>query len=276
LKAIIQHENFFSNMLESFKHIGDGSLLTFSVFALFFLALFLFAKFAPKLPGAIILAPIGILLGYLNSNGIIYFPFETLGDKFGNISFKFFEILNWEFPSKIFEVALVVALIVILETMLSAKIADVMTHTKHNERKEMLGLGLANIFSGLMGGMPATAALARTSLNIKTGATNSMSGVISVLSTVLISVLLLEYFKYIPMFVISAILMFVAFQMVEMEHYSKLWKYERSGFFISLIVAVITVVKDPMFGILSGVAISLLFFINKLSHGHFNLKVNRL
>jgi len=263
-------------MLESFKHIGDGSLLTFSVFALFFLALFLFAKFAPKLPGAIILAPIGILLGYLNSNGIIYFPFETLGDKFGNISFKFFEILNWEFPSKIFEVALVVALIVILETMLSAKIADVMTHTKHNERKEMLGLGLANIFSGLMGGMPATAALARTSLNIKTGATNSMSGVISVLSTVLISVLLLEYFKYIPMFVISAILMFVAFQMVEMEHYSKLWKYERSGFFISLIVAVITVVKDPMFGILSGVAISLLFFINKLSHGHFNLKVNRL
>ncbi len=172
------------------------------------------------------------------------------------------------------ETAAVIALIAILETMLSAKIADGMTHTKYNERKEMLGLGLANIVSGLVGGMPATAALARTSLNVKTGATHRTSGVISVISVAVISLFFLGYFTYIPLAVIAAILVFVAIKMVEREHYEKLWKFEREGFFISIFVALVTVLVDPMVGILLGVSVSLLVFVNKISKGSFEMRVN--
>jgi SulP family sulfate permease len=63
--------------------------------------------------------------------------------------------------------------------MISARIADAMTGTKHHKQKELRGLAYANIASGLAGGMPATAALARTSLNVQTGATHKLSATIS-------------------------------------------------------------------------------------------------
>ncbi len=198
------------------------------------------------MPGAIVLAPVGIVLGYLNEHRIIAMPLQTLGVKFGNINFHLFELPHFALSSYMIDAAAVVALIAILETMLSAKIADGMTKTKHDERKEMFGLGLANIVSGLVGGMPATAALARTSLNIKTGATHRISAIISVVSVTLISLLFLGYFKYITLAVIAAILVFVSIQMIETKHYEKLWKYERSGFYLSLFVALVTIVKDPI------------------------------
>lgn len=275
LKGLPQHESFFSNIIESFRHISEISWSTFAIFGLFFVGLLVFKKFTPRIPGAIMLAPVGILLGYLSKVGFVNVPVQTLGDKFGKIAFKIFENHQWIPSVFMLKTALVIALIAILETMLSAKIADGMTHTKHNERKEMLGLALANIASGVMGGMPATAALARTSLNVKTGANHKTSGMVSVAGVALISAFFIGFFKYIPMPVIAAILVFVSVQMVEAEHFVKFWQYERSGFFVSLSVAIVTIVEDPIVGILLGVALSLLIFVNHLSRGHFDLRVNK-
>lgn len=275
LENLTKHETFLSNLLESLKHLGGFYTGSLVIFLMFIFGLMLFKKYTPKMPGAIILAPVGILLGYLSQINIIPFTIQTLGGKFGDINFSFFLKPSFEFSFYMLETAIVIALIAILETMLSAKIADGMTKTKYNERKEMLGLGLANIVSGLVGGMPATAALARTSLNIKTGANDRTSGIISVISIALISLLMLGYFKYIPLAVIAAILVYVAIGMVEMEHYEKLWHYERNGFYVSLFVAFITVVIDPIFGILFGVSVSLLVFINRISHGDFEVRVNK-
>ena len=275
LQNIPQHETFFENIFESIKHISDISWIAFGIFALFLIGLLLFKRFTKKMPGAIILAPIGIILGYLSVNNIISLPLQTLGSKFGDINFSFLGNFNFVFSGAMLGTAVVIAIIAILETMLSAKIADGMTHTKHNGRKEMLGLGLANIVSGLVGGMPATAALARTSLNIKTGATHKTSAMISVVSVSIISLFLLGYFKYIPLTVIAAILVFTAIQMVEKEHYEKLWSYEKGGFYVSLFVALVTIVIDPIYGILLGISISLLVFVDRISRGHFDLRVNK-
>lgn len=275
LQNLPQHEKFFENVFESLKHVSSVSFIALGSFVIFLIGLLIFKRLTKKMPGAIILAPVGILVGYLSESHIIDFPIQTLGSKFGEISFKIFNGLHFGFSTYMLETAMVIAIIAILETMLSAKIADGMTHTKHNSRKEMFGLGLANIASGLFGGMPATAALARTSLNIKTGATSKTSAVISVISVFIISLFFLGYFKYIPLPVIAAILVFTAIQMVETEHYEKLWKYERNGFFISLFVALATILIDPIYGILLGVSISLLVFVDRISRGHFDLKVNK-
>jgi len=274
LKNLPVHENLFANTLESFSNLSHVSLSAFVIFIIFIIGLFLFKKLTPKFPGAIVLAPVGIFIGYLSQNQIISIPLQTLGSKFGDIAFHLFEMPHFQFSISLVETASVVALIAILETMLSAKIADGMTQTKYNSRKEMLGLGLANIVSGLVGGMPATAALARTSLNVKTGATHKTSGIINGVSVAIISMFLLGYFKYIPMAVIAAILVFVAIGMVEREHYERLWHYDKSGFFISLFVALMTVVIDPIIGILLGVSIALLIFVDRISRGHFRVKVN--
>lgn len=275
LQNLEKHEAFSDNLLESVQHINEASSVAMVVFAIFLVGLFIFKKVTPKLPGAILLAPLGILLGYLSEAGVIPFALQTLGSKFGDIAFHLFEVPQFEISGFLIKTAAVIALIAILETMLSAKIADGMTRTKHNGRKEMFGLGFANIVSGLVGGMPATAALARTSLNVKTGATHKTSGIISVISVAVISLLFLGYFKYIPLAVIAAILVYVAVQMVETENYGKLWHYEKSGFAISLIVAAITILVDPIFGIVAGVSISLLVFVDRISRGHFDLRVNK-
>lgn len=200
---------------------------------------------------------------------------ETLGDRFTDISFKLYAKPDLSWHPHVVQTAFIVALIAILETMLSAKIADSMTHTKHNQRKEMLGLGLANLASGIMGGIPATAALARTSLNIKTHATNKLAGTLNAIFIVLISFFLLSFFNYIPLTVIAAILVFVAVQMVEAEHFVTFFRYERVNFWISMGVAFITIYKDPIAGILVGSTLSLLFLIDKIAKGQCDIKINK-
>lgn len=274
LYGLVKHETLFENVVEASKHLAQGSFAATSVFLAFLVLLFVLRRMIPRIPGALLLSPVGILLGYLASIGRMPFKLATLGSIFGKISFTFFQVPHLQITSSLLITAAAIALVAILETMLSAKISDGMTRTKHDERKEMLGLGLANIVSGLAGGIPATAALARTSLNIKTGATHKTSATLSVLSLALVSFFFLSYFAYIPMAVIASILVYVAINMVEQEHFVRLYQHQRSGFWISLMVAVITFYKDPIIGIVFGTAVSLLVFVEKLSRGSFDLKVN--
>jgi SulP family sulfate permease len=277
LSGLPKHEHFFSNVVESFTHLPQASLSTFLLFSVFLTLLFVLRRLIPKLPGALLLSPFGILLGYLSTIGAIPFlKLTTLGSMFGDISFQLFQLPRVEFDPAMLVPAAAIALVAILETMLSAKISDGMTHTKHQERKEMLGLGLANVVSGLVGGIPATAALARTSLNIKTGATHKTSAALSSIFLGLISFLLLTSFSYIPMAVIAAILVYVAVNMIEKEHFMRFYHFQRSGFWVSLLVAAITFYQDPIIGIVFGTALSLILFIEKLSRGQFDLKLNTL
>ncbi len=274
LSGLPAHERFWNNLVESFSHLSSTSLpaLVLFLFSTFFL--FAFAKLLPKLPSAIFLAPIGIVIGMLSQSGSLPFQLITLGQKF-EINPAIFLNPHLSFHPTLLSAGFTVAVIAILETMLSAKIADGMTKTKHNGRKEMMGLGLANIVSGLVGGIPATAALARTSLNVKTGGTNQMSATISSIAIAVIAMLLLGYFRYIPMAVIAAILVYVAIRMIEREHFERMWKFDRRSFALSMVVAALTVYIDPIIGILVGTSVNLLIFTEKLSRGQFELFLNK-
>lgn len=274
LSGLEKHPEFIKNVIETFSHLGQISLPTFGIFALFLFGLFALLKLTPKLPGAITLTPIGILLGYLSVAGRLPFELKTLGMQYADIAPKLFQPFHFFIDSSLFLPALTVAVVAVLETMISAKIADGMTGTKYHPRKEVFGLGIANAVSGLLGGIPATAALARTSLNVKTGANDTMSATISSVCIALISFVFLTYFKYIPLAVIAAILVFVAARMVEIVHFSRMFTLDKKSFVIALLVAFVTIYEDPIVGILFGTAISLLLFVEKLSKGQFELMIN--
>lgn len=274
LSGLTKHAEFISNVLESFSHVGQTSLPTFGIFALFLFGLFTLLKLTPKLPGAITLTPIGILLGYFSTIGKLPFELKTLGMQYADIAPKIVQPFHFFLDSSLLLPALTVAIVAILETMISAKIADGMTGTKYQPRKEMLGLGIANAVSGLVGGIPATAALARTSLNVKTKANDKMSATISSVCIALISFVFLTYFKYIPLAVIAAILVFVAVRMVEIVHFYRMFSFDKKSFTISVLVAIVTIYEDPIIGILFGTAVALLLFVEKLSKGQFELMIN--
>ncbi|MEK7649398.1 MAG: SulP family inorganic anion transporter [Patescibacteria group bacterium] len=282
LSGLPKHEAFIDNLIESFRHIGDSSLAALATFAVFFFLMFTVERAwrkipkVPHLPAAVILTPFGILLGYLSATGKVALGLQTLGMRYTDMAPRLFLPYSFEFhiDRSLFVVAVTIALIAILETMLSAKIADGMTKTKHNKRNEMLGLGLANLASGFAGGIPATAALARTALNIKSGASHKVSAAMSALFVALISFLLLTSFQYIPLAVIAAILVTVAVRMVEREHFRRMWLIDKKSFIIALIVAGITIYEDPIAGILVGAAVSLVLFLDTLSRGQFDLVIN--
>lgn len=282
LGVLPKHERFVDNVAESFKHINEASIITLLVFIVFLIGMFTADKAwkkipkVPLLPPAVLLAPVGIFLGYLAETDRLPFVLQTLGSRYADIAPQLFLPISFDvsISKSIVIAALTIALIGILETMLSAKIADGMTKTKHNKRKEMLGLGLANIASGLTGGLPATAALARTSLNIRSGGVSKMSAIIHAIFVAIISLLLLSTFKYIPLAVIASILVAVSIRMVEQEHFKRMWNIDRKSFFVALLVAGITVYEDPIIGILVGAAISLLLFLDTLSRGQFDLIIN--
>lgn len=276
LSGLPKHEHLADNVLESLRHIGMASPATFALFLVFLIGMFVFARFTPKLPGAIILAPIGIILGYLSSTGAIAWKLQTLQSTYGDLSMKLFERPEFVFSTDLVMTALAVALVAILETLISAKIADGMAKAKekYHRHAEMKALALANIASGLAGGLPATGVFARTALNVKTGATDRASCLLNSLFVAIICLFLLSSFKYIPLAVVASILVFAAIRMVEIHHYKRAYDYEKRNFWVILAVAFITVYRDPIMGILFGTAVALIFFVEKLSRGQFELVIN--
>ena len=282
LSGLKTHERFIENLNESFHNITNFSPAALAIFVAFLVAMIgverVIKKYRslPQLPPATIIAPVGMILGYLSSVNIIPLSIATLGSKFSDIAPKIFlpTSLSGGVNRSLIVTAFTVALVAILETMLSAKIADGMTKTKHDKRKEMFGLGIANVVCGFFGGIPSTAALARTALNIKSGATHRSSAFFSAVMVAAISFFLLSYFKFLPLPVIAAILTMVALKMIEREHLKRMWEIDKKSFWVAIAVAGVTIYEDPIVGILFGAAVSLLIFLDALSKGQYDVVVN--
>lgn len=271
-------ESFLRNIWESITHLAQLNILATILFVVGLIFLLLWGKKFPKFPGAILLSFIGIILGYLTDKKILGFSLDTLYTKYGNLEVNLFKLPSFDLAymdRAFFIAALTVTLIGIIESLISAKIADGMTRSKSDKKKEILGLGLANIASGLAGGIPATAALARTALNVKSGATHQSSAALNVFFVGIISLLLLHYFKYLPLPVVASILVYVAVNMIKREHFSHMYLHEKTAFWMSLLVAAMTIVEDPMIGILVGVTLTMLIFVKRLSKGQSEITINK-
>lgn len=276
LSGLTKHETFIANVFESFRNITSSDLSSFGLFAIGLAFLFAILKFAPRFPGMIAIAVLGIATGYAAAKEWLPFAFETIQSRFGEVSLHLFtmpEFSSTTFNMTVIKAAPLVAVIVILETLLSAKVADGMTKTKFKQRREVLGIGLANLASGFFGGLPATGVFARTALNIRSGATSNYSSIINAIAVAIISFILLPGFSYLPMPIVASMLVFLSLRMVAAEHFINLYKFDKTSCGLSLAVAVLCVVYDPLIGILAGSAVSLLFFVNYLSQAQGQIVV---
>ncbi|MEK7643893.1 MAG: SulP family inorganic anion transporter [Patescibacteria group bacterium] len=279
LQGLPVHERFGENIWESLKHFSLSQPSALIIFTIGLVLLFIFLKIKSRIPGPIAVAILGIILGYLNAKGMVDFPLQTLFTKFGDIESSLFHFspVPWSalLDRHLLGAAATITVVAILETLISGKIAGAMTKTNFDSHREVLGLGIANLASGLFGGIPATAALARTALNVKTGATHRASGIINAVAVAIISLLLLPYFKYLPLPIVAAILVYVAVRMVEREHFVRMYRHNHFDLYLSLLVAAITIVADPIVGILLGATVALLYFVNQLSKAQSEVTVNK-
>lgn len=280
LSGLKAHESIILNIIESLKHVASINWAALIPFIVALALMFIILKYKPLWPNSIIVAILGILFGYLCIKGWLPFSIETVGTKYPGLSRNLFLIPNigslmgngafqtMTYLAKmrtIFEFSTVIAFVVILETLISAKIADGMTKTKFDQRKEVLGAGLSNILAGIFGGIPASGVFARTALNIKSGATSRYSQIINSIAVAILAIVLLGAINYLPLSITAAILVYAAMRMVAAEHFKKLLTFDKVAFGISIAVAVICIVYDATTGILVGTLVSLLVFARKIS-----------
>jgi SulP family sulfate permease len=154
--------------------------------------------------------------------------------------------------------SLEVAFVAALETLISARIADNLTGTRFEPSKEIFGMSLGNVLSGILGGTPVTGVLVRTGVNVASGATDKMSQFINAITVMTIVLLLLPMFTYIPLPVIASILMTSAFRLVPFKIMSKLYAEDFPELCILLFTTAVCIFSDGALGLLAGSFVALM------------------
>lgn len=224
----------------------------------------LWSKKFKKIPGSLV----AIILTTLAVH-FFNLPIETIGSKFGAVPNMLptpsFPNINFLLVKKMMAPAITIAILAGIESLLSAVVADGMIGTKHNSNMELIAQGIANIFSPIFGGIPATGAIARTAVNIKNGARTPFAGIIHCLTLLSIMIFLGKLAVLIPMPTLAGILIIVSYNMSEIKHFIKMRKAPRSDLLVLLGTFFLTVLSDLTIAIQFGVIASALLFMKRMS-----------
>eukprot|EP01122_Echinamoeba_exundans_P012126 TRINITY_DN5012_c0_g1_i1.p1 TRINITY_DN5012_c0_g1~~TRINITY_DN5012_c0_g1_i1.p1 ORF type:complete len:853 (+),score=264.82 TRINITY_DN5012_c0_g1_i1:55-2559(+) len=266
---------FIFNLWETITHLHWLDPLSTGTFLVGFALLWFLVTKAPKIPWGVILAAIAIAIGYAAANGhmIMFKNVKTLQTRYGELNP---EVFNFHIPSfpgpkspsqsqtevywDIIYGAFSVAFVATMSHLINARVAERLTNIKYAQAREVFSGAVANFLCGIFGGVPATAALARTTLNIKTGATSRASGIISAISVCLISLVFLNWFKYLLLPAVASILMVTAVRMVELKHLMHMYRFDRKMFWVTIFTAVVCVARDLTDGIIAGGIVSLFIY----------------
>lgn len=166
----------------------------------------------------------------------------------------------------LFPISFTIAILCAIESLMSAVAADAMTHTTHSPNTELMAQGLGNIIAPLFGGIPATGAIARTSANIRFGARSPVAGLVQSIVVILCLLFAASLASQIPMAALAAILVVVAWNMADPAHFMHILRAGTKEDKIVLIICfVLTVVVDMSAGVIGGVVLSMLLFMNRMA-----------
>lgn len=234
--------------------LGVGSLFV----------IIIWQRFIKKIPGsvvALILATIVVTIFKL--------PVPTIGSEFGEfhsslptpegIGINLQTIRNLILP------ATTIAMLAAIEALLSAVVADGMIGGKHRSNMELIAQGVANIVSPLFGGIPVTGAIARTAANIKNGGRTPIAGITHAFTLLLIMLFFGSYARLIPMAVLAAILIVVAYNMSEWRTFKSLMKSPGSDVIVLLTTFSLTVIFDLTLAIEIGMVLAVLLFMRRMA-----------
>jgi SulP family sulfate permease len=236
--------------------VGLGSLLV----------IILWPKINKKIPGSLI----ALILATLAVK-VLHLPVDTIGSKFGEISnsITFINLhnsnINIAMVQELIRPAITIAFLASVESLLSAVVADSMIGKKHNSNMELIAQGVANIASALLGGIPATGAIARTATNVKNGGRTPIARIVHALVLLVIMQLFMPFAKLIPMTTLAAILVVVAYNMSEWRSVKGLLKSTKSDIAILVVTCSFTIIFDLVTAIEIGMVLAMFLFVKKMS-----------
>jgi SulP family sulfate permease len=162
--------------------------------------------------------------------------------------------------------AVAVAALAALESLLSARVADAMTDREpHDSDRELVGQGLANVASGLFGGLPATGALARTAVNVRSGARTRLASLSHALVLAVMMVALSGVVSRIPLVALAGVLLVTAARMVDRHSVMAVLRSTRTDALVLVLTAGATVVLDLVRAVEIGIVVAVAVALVRLS-----------
>ena len=214
----------------------------------------------------------GPIVALLLTTCAVYFfhiPVDTIGTKFGGIPGGLPHMQIPKFRSDLIHgllgPAFTVAMLGAIESLMSAVVSDRMSNDRHNPNVELVAQGVANIFSPIFGGLPATGAIARTATNIRSGAQSPVAGIIHALTLLCILLFAAPLVSYVPMAALAGILMVVAYNMGEWREIPQLLKLTKTDISIWLVTFALTVFADLTVAVEAGMILAALLFISRVA-----------
>lgn len=172
--------------------------------------------------------------------------------------------LSFDLVRSLLGAAITIAVLGALESLLCAVVADGMSGYRHNPNDELIGQGLGNLIAPLFGGIPATAAIARTAANVRSGGTSPVAAVVHSLFILLSILLLADLLAYIPMASMAALLLMVAWNMSEARHFVRTLKIAPRDDIITLLTCFsLTVLFDMTIAVAVGMGLAAVLFIRR-------------
>ncbi len=173
--------------------------------------------------------------------------------------------LSWNIIKTLLGAAFSIALLGALESLLCAVVADGMTGFRHNPDGELIGQGIGNIFVAFMGGVPATAAIARTATNVRSGGSTPVSAIMHSIVILMTILFFARWLGYIPMASMAAILLMVAWNMSEAHHaWRILTKAPTADSAVFLTCYLLTVFVDMQVAVAGGLALASILFMKRM------------
>ena len=256
--------DFIEKWTVYFAHLSEVNWVAVCIALGTVLISFNFHRITTKVPGSIV----AILLSTV-AVSVLDLPVETIQSRFGEIptglAMPSIPHIDFSTIRSLIQPAIAIALLGSIESLLSAVVADGMIGSRHRSNMELVAQGTANIFSGLLGGIPATGAIARTATNVKNGGRTPVAGIVHALVLLLIMLLLGPVAKLIPLACLAGILVVIAWHMGEWNHFFSLLKSNRMDVVVLLTTFFLTVFFDLIIAIEVGMILSSFIFMKRMS-----------
>lgn len=194
---------------------------------------------------------------------------ETIASRYGGIPrtlpFPTLPVFDLATFQKLFSPALTIALLGAIESLLCATAADSMIDDEHEPDQELMAQGIANFITPLFGGLPATGAMARTAANIRSGGRTPVAGIAHALTLLVIMLVAAPLARFIPLAVLSAVLIVVAINMGDWREFKNLPRYPRSDAIVFVLTFTLTIIFGLTQAVFAGLLVSCLLFIRGIS-----------
>lgn len=259
--------DFIGKWMLYFRHLDTINWWDAGVCVISVLIIALIPQVSRRIPGslvAIIFVTVGVwvMKTYFGITGI-----DTIGDRFSidsHLPKAVIPALDWEAIKNLFPIAVTIAALGAIESLLSATVADGMISDHHNSNTELIALGIANMVTPLFGGIPATGAIARTMTNINNGGRTPVAGMIHAVVLLLILLFLMPLAQFIPMACLAGVLVVVSYNMSGWRTFKALLKNPKSDVTVLLITFFLTVIFDLTVAIGVGLLLACILFMRRV------------